>query len=168
MSAFEPVVKPTNFSAINLANDPIAVNGVGGQTRRVTAAAALNIGDVVYYTSAMKVNKSAVAATVGVPFAGVVVGGDSFDKEGRISYETLVLGSPVAASAADGDIVIIQTDGIAAVRADSAVAAGAAVIGGTTAGQIAAGTTQGSMLGTTVSDAAAGGTAVTYIKIDHR
>lgn len=168
MSSFSKLVKPTNFSALQVQNDPIAANGVGGQTRRGTAAAALNIGDCVYYDSAGKLNKSATAATVGAAFAGVVVGGDSFDKEGRISYETLVLASPVAACAADGDMVIIQTDGIAAVRADSAIAAGARAIGGTTTGYIAAGTTAGAMLGTVVSTLAAAGTAVTYMLIDHR
>lgn len=141
---------------------------LGGRVIRATCAAALNIGDAVYVDSAGKVNKSATAGTVGAAFIGVVVGGSSFDKDGRVYIETLVLGSPVAASAADGDWVLVQIDGVVQVRADSAIAAGARAIGGTTAGQIAAGITAGSMLGTVVGTGAAGGAAVTTIFLDHR
>lgn len=168
MSAFATIVKPTNFSAVNVQNNPQSANDVGGQVIKCTAAAALYIGDAVYFDSAAKVNKSGTAATVGVAFAGIVVGGDTFDKEGRISYETPVLASPVTAASADGDTVYVQISGIAWVRTDGAVAAGARVIGGTTAGRVDAGTTAGAMLGTTCSTLAAGGAAVTKILIDHR
>lgn len=161
-------VKPTHLSALVLANDREIANSVGGRVIKCTAAAALNIGDCVYFDSAGKVNKSATAATVGAAFAGVVVGGESLDLDWRISYANLVLASPVAAASGDGKVVFVQIDGIANVRADSAVAAGARAIGGTTAGQIAAGTTAGAMLGTVVGTGAAGGAAVTQMLIDHR
>ena len=168
------IVKPTHHSALAIVNDRDISTGiggadaVGGRIIKCTAAAALYIGDAVYFDNAGKVNKSGTAATVGAAFAGIVVGGESLDLDWRVSYTALVLASPVTAASGDGKIVFVQIDGVANVRTDGAVAAGARVVGGTTAGRVDAGTTQGAMLGTVCGIGAAGGAAVTQMLIDHR
>lgn len=162
------IAKASHLSALIVAKDRDTANSVGGRLLKMTAAAALNLNDLVYFDSAGKVNKSATAATMGVAFAGVVVGGQDFDSDGSSIYAAPVLATPVAACSADGEWVLVQVDGIAYVRADSAVAAGARAIGGTTAGNIAAGITAGIMVGTVVSAEAAAGAAVVKMLIDHR
>lgn len=140
---------------------------LGGRVIRATCAAALNIGDAVYVDSNGKVNKSGTAATVGASFIGIVIGGSSFDKEGRVYIEPLVYASPVAASGADGDWVLVQIDGVAQVRATAATSPGDRIIGSATSGSVTPGTTAGAMLGTAVSSSG-GGAGVCNIFIDHR
>lgn len=159
MSAFSTVVKPTTFSALQTAQDS-AVGAVasqkGGRVVTLTAGASLNIGDVVFYSAADTVNKSATSANY-VGYVGVVVGGDSFDPEGRISYEPLVLASPVTA-ATTGQKVLVQIDGIAEVRTDGAVTLGTQVIcTATNAGRVISGTTAGQILGTALATVGAAG-----------
>lgn len=168
MSAFSTNVQVTDFSAIGAVQSRetgVVTEAYGGQIKTFLAGASLNIGDVVFYSAANTVSKSATTANY-VGFVGVVVGGDSYDIDGRISYDTLVLASPVTA-ATTGQKVQVQIDGIAEVRTDGAVTLGTSVIcTGANAGRVIAGTTAGQMLGTALATVGAAG--VLPMLIRHR
>jgi hypothetical protein len=121
----------------------------GGIVIQLLGAAALNVGDVVFFSAANKVNKSATAANY-TAFAGVVRGGDATN---------MLVSDQIGAAACTGDDkpVLVQISGVATVPSTGTIAIGthASVIGsGTTAGAVAAGTTAGQILGTTVTTAA--------------
>lgn len=147
----------------------LGVSGVGGEVKMFTSAAALNIGDLVYFSAADTVNKSAVAATTGIPFAGVVVGGESTND--FIAEDAQLAGAAVvAATSGAGKRTLVQVSGIAWVTSDAAaIAAGLAVTEGTgTAGRVSVtGATAGQIVGTTVTASAAGATKQKML-IDHR
>jgi hypothetical protein len=154
----------TNLTALNLSEDRQETLKPGGEVIRCLADAALKIGDVVYWSSPLSVNKSATVTNY-ASFAGVVVGGEALGAD-----EVFLDGSLVdtTAAAADGDWVLIQTTGVAYVIAGAAIASvGPVIASAVTSGRIASGTTAGQMLGTLL-EAAAGAASVVRIFIDHR
>ncbi len=131
--------------ARRVAPDATADNlGVGGDVLQFIAAAALNIGDVVYLSAANTVNKSNTPANY-QKFVGVVVGGKAtYNQIGTLSTD---VGN--AAAAANED-VLVQFNGKCWAVADAAVAAGGLITqGATTAGRVddSASATQGQIIG---------------------
>lgn len=102
------------------------------------AGQTLKTGDVVYFSAVGgKVSTSAIAATVGPKFAGVVIGGDSlFDIQNDISLANPSLKTGLTAATA-AQKVLIQITGITRVVAGAAIAGASRVISGATAGQVA-------------------------------
>jgi len=109
-----------------------------------TAAAALNIGDVVYLSAADTAAKSNTPANY-QKFLGVVVGGKAtYGYVGTLSTDVGV------SAAATGESVLVQRNGKAWVVADAAIVAGALLTqGATTAGRVddSASATQGQIIG---------------------
>lgn len=142
---------PTNLSAVNFGSDRQIAAEVGGQVQAFTAGATLLIGDVVYMGAAGKLLKSTTASNY-TAFVGVVVGGDSFNKEGQIAIPG-DLNTIGATAAVDTALVYVQTSGIANCITAAALTIGAQVVpSGVTAGRVvAAGATAASVLGVAVS-----------------
>ena len=106
--------------------------GYGGHCFPLEAAAALNVGDVVYVSAANRVDKIATA-NIGKR-AGIVVGG--FKTRFRTLPENKV--GTVAADAA-GQIVLVCFGGRARAVADGVIAAGDRVVAAGTAGRLITG-----------------------------
>lgn len=125
----------------------------GGNVKRWKAAAALNVGDVVFASATDTVNKSATPANYQA-MVGVVVGGKATFGEIITDW---VVGSRIPAAAANEE-VIVQFNGITYVVSDGAVTQ-FAYIGppATTAGRVDDGgnATAGQILGIAL-DAATG------------
>lgn len=99
---------------------------VGGRVIRLLAGATLLIGDVVYVSTAAA--ETALKSTTNANyagFAGVVVGGASFNSLGYINDDSSIVGQTAATS---GEWVLVQIDGIAYVKSDGAITYGALVI----------------------------------------
>lgn len=141
---------PTVFSSVRYKdNNDLEV---GGPCQIFTPAAALNYGDVVYFSAANTVTKAATAANY-VSFAGVVVGGDLTGNERLLTKPT---SGTVAVASASGS-VLVQIGGVAEVITIGTDAAGSRVMAsGVTAGYVVAGTTAGQMLGTLIDTGVAG------------
>jgi len=155
---------PSNLSSVNFGHDRQIADAVGGQVQAFTAGATLLIGDVVYMGAAAKVLKSTTASDYKA-FIGVVVGGDSFNKEGQVAIpgDVNTLG---ATAAVDTGLVYVQTTGIANCITAAALTIGAQVVpSGVTAGRVvAAGATAASVLGVVVSAGSA--TVAAKIKLN--
>ena len=128
----------------------------GGRIERYTAAATLLIGDVVFFSAALTVNKSVTVANYQL-FAGVVVGGTQTKMQVGNSSE-------VGQTAANvNEDVLVCVDGKAWVVADAAIAAPAKLTAGTvTAGRVddSASATAGQIIGTYLQVAAAAGNVI--------
>lgn len=90
----------------------------GGKVLRLTAAAALNIGDFVFLSAAKTVNKSIVIADHRKRI-GVVVGGARTD--GRVMQDTTNVGMQAAAI---NEEVLVCVSGVAYIVVAAAIAAG--------------------------------------------
>lgn len=107
----------------------VAADGYGGSCCIMLATAALAVGDSVFISAADHVNKGATANLAGT--MGVVVGGKG--TRGRC-YPEVKIGDVAAAVAEDW--VIVCTRGKCRVVSDAAVAAGASLGFGATAGRL--------------------------------
>ena len=116
----------------------------GGNVIQCKATVALNTGDNVYLDATTdQVTKSATAANYANKYLGVVVGGDSF-QGGQVASRSNDVG--FAACGAGGQ-VLVQIDGVAYTTADGAMTIGNPVIGGTTSGRVASGSTATQVFG---------------------
>lgn len=146
-----------------------------GECFPFTAAVALNVGEYAYISAANTVSKSAVAATVaaapiGVVVSGAAMSGGDFQIPENLDTLLTALGAPSVTpypAAGIGQEVWIQYSGLALVYCTGALANGATVIPGATAGQVVAGVTAGQMLGYNVG-AALAGAGWALIKLEHR
>ena len=133
----------------------------GGVTIIMTAEAALTTGDVCFASATPnQVNKSATSANY-ASFVGVVVGGTLTNM--RPMYDTGI------AAAGAGQQVLVQISGVALMKAEGTITIGthrSVISTASTAGKVIAGTTQGLMLGTPLTDASSGTDVV--VLIDHR
>lgn len=133
--------------------------GVGGLVFRAKAAAALNVGDVVYWSTGTAVNKSTSAGLTIT--AGVVVGGSSLDA-GRVLTAHQRTGDIGLQAAPSGGVVLVCKIGIIRVVADtSTILVGSQLKqSGVTAGRVALATTgiTATQTGSTINS---GGTGVT-------
>lgn len=146
----------------------------GGNVFPFVAAAALNVGDVVFLSALNTVNKSTTSANY-VAMIGVVVGGkqtygDVFDSRMAAGSSTpaavLAAGSVLAANA--NEEVLVQVDGIAYVYCAAAVALGAPLQVLTTSGRVDdPAAVAGQIVGTAL-DVGAGAASVIRMLIDHR
>jgi hypothetical protein len=107
----------------------VSADGYGGNCITMLAAAALAVGDAVYISAADHVNKGATANLAAT--MGVVVGGKI--TKGRC-YPEMKIGDAAASAAEDWVIVCVQ--GKCRVVSDAAVAAGASLGFGGTAGRL--------------------------------
>lgn len=107
----------------------VASDGYGGDCLVMLAAAALAVGDSVFISAADHVNKGATANLAGT--MGVIVGGKG--TKGRC-YPEVKIGDAAASAAEDWVLVCVR--GKCRVVADAAVAAGAALGFGATAGRL--------------------------------
>lgn len=126
--------KPTRFSAVETAQVQGTSPALGYRLVILTAAATtLLIGDAVYLTTtAGVVDKSTTNANY-KGMVGIVVGGKSFDSEGRVAFDSGLVGSTAATS---GQSVIVAIDGSivygivgTAITAGQVLAASAATAG---------------------------------------
>lgn len=116
--------QPTNLPFITAELTDVDVGSVGGRTIKLLAAGTLLIGDVVYVSAANTVAKSTTNANY-AGFAGVVVGGKTYDAGGRVSTAAGDIGDTAATV---GQWVLVQVDGIARIKSDGAILAGSLVI----------------------------------------
>lgn len=153
--------KPTTHVGIKFAlpGQDATKAAIGGQVVEFKAAAALLVGDVVYYSASDTVNKDAAVLTVAPAFIGIVVGGKATN--GEVAESSADLGKTAAAAA--NDSVLVQITGIAWTTATAAPAVGAPVIPGATAGKVVSGTTAGQVIGVALDNATS-----LRIKISHR
>lgn len=153
---------PTSFSWLTFNNrrGDKAPAEVGGVVEIFLAGGSLSTGDIVFFSAANTVNKSATVADYAA-MAGVVVGGQRTNDR--------IISSVGVAAATVGQRVLVQVSGIATVVAGGTVTVGThlTVIPDTgTAGRVAAGTTAGSIIGKTITSGAAAGTM--KILLSHR
>jgi hypothetical protein len=156
---------PSRFGFISFGQNFLPVgsnNGIepGGECMfcKADAAQTLNLGDVVYWSDAGEVSKSATQANYQL-FAGVVVGGARSNYEAVVD-EGIVVAGYVAAAA--GEAVIIQTAGVALCRlaAGTTIAAAPAIVGvGTTAGRLVTVAT-GAVVGIALTDQGTAGDVI--------
>lgn len=124
--------KPTKLPSVMLGtqDDRALIPEVGGHVVPFTAGATLLIGDAVYLSAANTVNKAAVTATLGTGFVGIVVGGDSYAKDGSTITDdvnqTLAVGGTAALT---GERVLVQISGVAYAIAGASITAGVALMG---------------------------------------
>lgn len=150
--------RPTRLPFVSTSEQEGTVPGLGGDVTTFIADIALNVGDTVYYSAVGgHVTKSVTIANYARLIAGVVVGGTKTQMN-ALTNSTDV---GVAQAAAIGEYVLVQQSGLVQVLSDAAIAAiGAVIPGATTAGRVGAGTTAGSILGTTLNTAAGAGTVI--------
>jgi hypothetical protein len=149
--------EPTSFNFI--IGGPVSLTG--GLVVKLKAAAQLLLGDSVYLSAALTVNKSNVAAT-NLARVGVVVGGKGY--YGETSQDILDIGDPAVAA---NDDVFVCYCGVAYAIADAAIVAGVKVTAGgtTTAGRVKTATVttdvvagdSGRIIGTALDAAGAAG-----------
>lgn len=147
--------KATAFPYIRHGINDVEYDSLGGAVILTRAGAALNLGDVVYRSSATQVNKSTTQTNY-AGFVGVVVGGASL-VEYSVGHEYHLSASAIVAAAAANDWVLVQISGIAYVKSGGAITAGTnfAIMADTgTAGRVIVGTTAGQMLGVPLETAA--------------
>jgi hypothetical protein len=133
----------------------------GGEARRLTAGAALNTGDVVYYPASTPtaVNKSTTTSLY-AGFAGVVIG--TF----RVSQNTNATGNSTGVAVGSGASILVQTSGYAFVVAGAAITAGDRVMASAAvAGRVLTATSPNSILGIALQAAANAGDVI-KIKIN--
>lgn len=126
-------IKPTKLGAVHNSVSQSTTPTLGYEISIFIANANLLIGDVVYFiTTAGRVDKSATNANYRL-FAGVVVGGASFDSGGHVATDAGLIGALAATSGQD---VILAIDGSivygivgSAITAGQALVASAAVAG---------------------------------------
>lgn len=112
--------RPTSFGWLNHSEDNGETAGeVGGAVVDLTAAASLFIGDIVYLSAALTVNKTLVAATQ-LAVVGVVVGGDNINME--VVQDDSAIGVVVAALT--GQRVLVAINGIVKILSDAAITLG--------------------------------------------
>jgi hypothetical protein len=149
---------PGYVGAHGSSQEAVAADGYGGFCIKMLAAAALAVGDSVYISAADHVNKGATAnLAAGI---GVIVGGKA--TKGRC-YPEVKFGETAAAAAEDW--VLVCVEGKCRVLSDAAVAAGAALGFGGTAGRLDDLTTDATtIVGTRLGKAltAAGGAAAEF------
>ena len=121
-----PRVNPTRFPQRSLSP---ALN-YGGECLVTTAAGTLLVGDVVYWSAANTVAKSATAADYAA-FVGVVVGGAQ-----TANLPTTALADVGTNAALVGESVIVQLRGIVTVIAAAAISLGTRLQVVTTAGRV--------------------------------
>lgn len=160
--------KPTRFPFIRHGMSDVDFDSLGGAVFLTRAGAALNLGDVVYRSTATRVNKSTTQTNY-AGFCGVVVGGKSLVEE-AVGHEYHLSSGAIVAAAAANDWVLVQFNGIAYVKSGAGITAGTnfSLMADTgTAGRVIAGTTAGQMIGTALETA---GAANVWIKmlINHR
>lgn len=127
---------PSNFPWVVDAEEDLGTDVPGGIVQRYKAAAALNIGDVVFLSAAFTVNKSVTEADYNAGI-GVVVGGKQSGMQ--VLQRDGDVGTP-AASAANEEVLVCVC-GKAKVVAGAAIAAGNKITGSTVvAGRVAVGT----------------------------
>jgi hypothetical protein len=116
--------KPTKFGFVLL--NEVNNNGfaAGALVIAVAAAAALNVGDTVWFSADRTVNKSAVAADH-QKLAGVVVAGAPI-------YDPNLIAAGVAAATGAGDTILIAIAGEVYVITDAAIAVGLRIAPSTT------------------------------------
>lgn len=112
-----PYIGSREFNAVGVASFDF-----GGSVKTYVAGGNLNVGDVVYFSSANTVNKSTTTSLYGT-VAGVVVGGKATYYNVVTSW---VAGSQPSA-ASTGELVLVQINGIAFVAAEGAISAGSNV-----------------------------------------
>lgn len=143
------------MAGAGLGDDTLAY---GGFTVPMLAGAAIAVGDAVYLSAASHVSKGVAANNALI--LGVVVGGKG--TKGRTYPEARI--GDVAAAAAEDWVLVCFLGKVRAV-ADAAIAAGARVSFGATAGRLDDPTTDATtVVGTTVGKAltAAGGAAAEF------
>lgn len=116
--------KPSNFPFITAQTTDTKIASVGGRTIRMLAAGTLLIGDVVYISAAETVAKSTTNADYAA-FAGVVVGGQTWDNLGTVATASTEVGQTAATV---GQWVLVQIDGIVNIKSDGAILATSLVI----------------------------------------
>jgi hypothetical protein len=156
--------KPTNLPFITAQLTDTGIAEVGGRTVKFLAAGTLLIGDVVYISAADTVAKSTTNADYAA-FAGVVVGGQTWDNtgNGQAATEAASVGQTAATV---GQWVIVQIDGIARIKSDGAILATSLVIpDASVAGECdVAGANPGYTLGKSIEAAADGATGRILIR----
>lgn len=114
----------TNFTNIQMQLSDGDVGQFGGIIKRFNVASTILLGDVVYISAANTVAKSTTNGDY-AKFAGVVVGGSSFDVSGSVNTESTLVGQTAAVN---GGWVLVMTDGIAFIKSDGAILASSLVI----------------------------------------
>lgn len=109
--------QPTSFENVILERIQGETASVGGRVVRFLAAGTLLLGDVVYISAAQTVAKSTTNANYS-GFAGVVVGGFTFNSGGAINTDPTLIGQTAATV---GQFVLVQIDGVAYVKSDGAI-----------------------------------------------
>jgi len=156
-------VAPSNYGYVGLTVEERAVLAPGGIVFEYIAAAALLVGDVVFFTSAGEANKSATTADY-QKYCGVVIGGTKTFM--RAITRKLDVG---IAAAATGERVLVCYIGKAWVKAAAAVTRAGQLTVATTSGQVddAAGATQGQIIGIALEAAANAGDVILAL-VNHR
>jgi hypothetical protein len=116
--------RPTSFTNVITESVIGEVGSLGGRVVKLLTASTLLIGDVVYVSAANTVAKSTTNANY-AGFAGVVVGGATYDSQGSVCGDPTLVGQTAAVS---GEFVLVQIDGIAYIKSDGAILAGSLVI----------------------------------------
>jgi len=114
----------TNLSNLQLQQSDGDVGQIGGIVKRFTVASTILLGDVVYISAAETVAKSTTNSNY-AKFAGIVVGGSSFDVSGAINVDSTLIGQTAAVS---GGWVLVMISGIGYIKSDGAILAGSTVI----------------------------------------
>lgn len=149
---------PGYIGVAGSSQEAVVADGYGGFCIRMLATAALVVGDAVFISAADHVNKGATANLAAT--LGVVVGGKA--TKGR-TYPEVKFGDPAAVAAEDWVLVCVQ--GKCRVLSDAAVAVGAILGFGGTAGRLDDLTSDATtVVGTRIGKAltAAGGAAVEF------
>lgn len=143
----------------------LSVGNPGGDIRIYTASGTLLVGDVVYFSAANTVAKSATQADY-IKFAGVVVGGESLQDFIAQNTDLQLAGGSQLTAALTGKRVIVQITGEARVIGGAVIAAGTAVTVDTgTAGRVLdTGATAGQIIGTIVTAATVNGNTKMLIR----
>ena len=134
MTYIVPTRKPTNFPALTSRDSDDAAWPIGyPRVIQLQAAAALLIGDAVYCDANAKAAKSGTAADY-LKVLGIVVGGDSFSKQGEVAFTSSSVGLSAAAT---DEIVLVATFGsVVYAMAGAAITKGARVGIDATSGRV--------------------------------
>lgn len=141
------------------------IGETGGLVAKFTAAGTLLLGDAVYISAADTVAKSTTVALY-AGFAGIVVGGQTYDDAESVMQDSTEVGNTAATV---GQWVLVQIEGIAYIKSDGAILAGSLVIpDASVAGECdVAGANPGYTLGTALIAAADGAVGRMLIRLSY-
>lgn len=129
-----PTQGVSNFPWVTGSDDDLSNSTPGGRVVRLKAGGTLVIGDAVYMSGDLTVNKAAASAAQQKLRIGIIVGGQSFNSDGEVATDSNLFGQTAATV---NQWVLVCFHGVTYVKVAAAIAVGRSLVLDTaTAGRV--------------------------------